>query len=165
VRHAEIAEQPSVEAAMSRALLAFALAALLHPAVAQAGKPDKGGNGPASRDGGGDVSVDVNVDVVFGPRERTIVREYYVARNGKGHCPPGLAKKNNGCLPPGHEKKRYEVGREIERDVVLLPVPHDLEVRIGLPPRGYRYAVIDGDVVKLALGTLMVVDAIDALTD
>jgi hypothetical protein len=21
-----------------------------------------------------------------------------------GHCPPGLAKKHNGCLPPGHAK-------------------------------------------------------------
>ncbi len=150
---------------MVRALLAVALAALLHPAVAQAGKPDAGGHGPAARDRSRDVSVDVNVDVVFGPRERTIVREYYVARNGKGHCPPGLAKKHDRCLPPGHAKKRYRVGGEIERDVVLLPVPHELEVRIGLPPRGYRYAVIDGDVVKLALGTLMVVDAIDALSE
>lgn len=23
---------------------------------------------------------------------------------GHGKCPPGLAKKNNGCLPPGHAK-------------------------------------------------------------
>ena len=23
---------------------------------------------------------------------------------GGGGCPPGLAKKNNGCLPPGHAK-------------------------------------------------------------
>jgi hypothetical protein len=22
----------------------------------------------------------------------------------RGGCPPGLAKKNNGCLPPGHAK-------------------------------------------------------------
>ncbi len=31
-------------------------------------------------------------------------------RNGRG-CPPGLAKKNNGCLPPGQAKKmgdRYD---------------------------------------------------------
>jgi len=23
---------------------------------------------------------------------------------GGGGCPPGLAKKNNGCSPPGHAK-------------------------------------------------------------
>ena len=153
---------------MSRALLAFALAAFLHPTLAHAGRPDQDKHGPpAARDPGSNVSVDVDVDIdiVFGSRERIIVREYYVGRNGKGHCPPGLAKKQNGCLPPGHVKKRYGVGQALESDVVLLPVPHELEVRIGAPPRGYRYGVIDGDVVKLALGTLMVVDAIDALAD
>jgi len=25
-------------------------------------------------------------------------------------CPPGLAKKNNGCLPPGQAKKRLGIG-------------------------------------------------------
>ena len=25
-------------------------------------------------------------------------------------CPPGLAKKNNGCLPPGIAKQRFNVG-------------------------------------------------------
>jgi hypothetical protein len=153
---------------MSRTLLAFALTALLQPHLAHAGKPDTDKHGPpAARDGGTDVSVavDIDVDIAFGTRERTIVREYYVARNGKDRCPPGLAKKHNGCLPPGHTKKRYGVGRALERDVVLLPVPRELEVRIGLSPRGYRYGVIDGDVVKLALGTLMVVDAIDGLAD
>jgi len=26
-------------------------------------------------------------------------------------CPPGLAKKNNGCNPPGQMRKRYDVGQ------------------------------------------------------
>ena len=30
---------------------------------------------------------------------------------GTGGCPPGLAKKNNGCLPPGQAKKLYNVGQ------------------------------------------------------
>jgi hypothetical protein len=29
---------------------------------------------------------------------------------GNRACPPGLAKKNNGCLPPGIAKQRYNVG-------------------------------------------------------
>lgn len=31
-------------------------------------------------------------------------------------CPPGLAKKGNGCLPPGQAKKRFAYGQRIERD-------------------------------------------------
>jgi hypothetical protein len=31
-------------------------------------------------------------------------------------CPPGLAKKGNGCLPPGQAKKRFARGQRIERD-------------------------------------------------
>jgi hypothetical protein len=31
-------------------------------------------------------------------------------------CPPGLAKKGNGCLPPGQAKKRFGVGQRLERD-------------------------------------------------
>jgi hypothetical protein len=31
-------------------------------------------------------------------------------------CPPGLAKKGNGCLPPGQAKKHFARGQRIERD-------------------------------------------------
>ena len=29
----------------------------------------------------------------------------------RGNCPPGLAKKHNGCLPPGQYKKRFAQGQ------------------------------------------------------
>ena len=29
---------------------------------------------------------------------------------GNGHCPPGLAKKHNGCMPPGQYAKRFGRG-------------------------------------------------------
>ncbi len=29
---------------------------------------------------------------------------------GNRNCPPGLAKKNNGCLPPGIAKQSFNVG-------------------------------------------------------
>jgi hypothetical protein len=35
----------------------------------------------------------------------------YAAGNG---CPPGLARKNNGCLPPGQARKAYAVGQRIQ---------------------------------------------------
>jgi hypothetical protein len=36
-------------------------------------------------------------------------------------------------------------------------------VRIGKPPEGYLYVTLDGDLLKLAVERLLVVDAIDGL--
>jgi len=33
-----------------------------------------------------------------------------------GFCPPGLAKKGNGCMPPGQAKKHFARGQRIERE-------------------------------------------------
>ena len=34
------------------------------------------------------------------------------AKSNKGHCPPGLAKKNPPCVPPGQAKKPYQSGED-----------------------------------------------------
>ena len=39
----------------------------------------------------------------------------------------------------------------------------ELSVRIGPAPAGYRYGILDGDLVKLAIGTMLVADAIEGL--
>ena len=106
---------------------------------------------------------DRDVVVVFNDRDRDAVRRYWVDTVGRGNCPPGLAKKHNGCLPPGQAKKRYVVGQRLPAVVVVQPLPPVLVTRLGPAPRGYEYAVVDGDVVKLAVGTRLVVDAITAL--
>ena len=41
----------------------------------------------------------------FEERHHVIVREYYVEQFRGGRCPPGLAKKRNGCMPPGQARK------------------------------------------------------------
>jgi hypothetical protein len=101
--------------------------------------------------------------VVFPDHDREAVRMYWVETYGRDKCPPGLAKKGNGCLPPGQAKKRYVVGHVLPPAVVVQPLPPVLVTRLGPPPTGYEYVVVDGDVVKLAVGTKMVVDAISAL--
>ena len=101
--------------------------------------------------------------LVFNDHDRDEVHRYWVDTFGRGNCPPGLAKKHNGCLPPGQAKKRYLVGHPLPAAVVIQPLPPVLVTRLGPPPAGYQYAVIDGDVVKLAIGTRLVVDAITAL--
>ena len=103
------------------------------------------------------------VEVRFHDRQREAAREYYRREyHGRGRCPPGLAKRHNRCEPPGHER-HWRRGERLPRDVQVHAVPQDLAVRIGPAPRGYRYVQVAGDILLIAVGTSMVVDAIDDL--
>jgi hypothetical protein len=37
------------------------------------------------------------------------------ALDARGSCPPGLARRNNGCIAPGQAKKQYNVGQRYNR--------------------------------------------------
>lgn len=52
------------------------------------------------------------------------------------------------------------LARPLPRDVVYYEAPQPLVVRIGLPPSGCRYVRVATDVLMIAIGTGMVVDAI-----
>ena len=125
-----------------------------HGPPAGHGGPSHGG-GPPDSDDGGPVAA-------FSVTQRSSYEGWYREAYGGG-CPPGLAKKHNGCMPPGLAKKRYVVGAPLPSGVVLAPLPSSLSVVIGVPPAGYLYGIVDGDVVKLAIGTALVVDAIQGL--
>lgn len=107
-------------------------------------------------------TVEIQIGGYFGDHQRRAASEYYEREGRAGNCPPGLAKKHNGCQPPG-QAKRWSMGRPLERDVVVYPVPQDVVVRIGMPPPGYRYVRVLNDVLMVAIGTNMVVDAIEDL--
>ncbi len=130
-------------------------AAFVGPGPSFADKPGK------SKGKAKDQSEDVVVTFTAGQRQAA--QAYSVEKHGRSGCPPGLAKKGNGCLPPGQAKKRYVVGQPLPPTVLTQPPPADLTVRIGPPPAGYAYVVVDGDLVKLAVGTMLVVDAIEGL--
>lgn len=102
------------------------------------------------------------VNIHFGERERVVIREYYSDRGRTGFCPPGLAKKGNGCMPPGQAKK-WSVGRPLLRDVVFYDLPPAIVVELGVPPLGHRYVRVAADILLIAIGTGMVVDAIEDL--
>ena len=89
---------------------------------------------------GGDDHAQVRVEVRFGEPQQAAVRGWYVSEINAGHCPPGLRKKHNGCLPPGQAKKLWAVGRPRPRDVIYYDLPPTLVVELGAPPLGYRYA-------------------------
>lgn len=98
----------------------------------------------------------------FDDDRRVVVREYYGKQHGAGRCPPGLAKKNNGCMPPGQARK-WQLGQQLPRDVVVYDVPRSLVLKIGQPPAGHKYVRVAADILLIAVGTSMVVDAIEDL--
>ncbi|MDP3522839.1 MAG: hypothetical protein Q8S02_19705 [Hydrogenophaga sp.] len=104
----------------------------------------------------------VQIGVYFGAPQRQALHDYYAPQFRSAKCPPGLAKKGNGCMPPGQAKK-WRVGQPLPRDVVYYPVPNEISVRIGLPPAGYKYVRVAADILMIAVGTGMVIDAVEDL--
>ena len=76
-------------------------------------------------------------------------------------CPPGLAKKHNGCLPPGQAKKanRVIIGQALPPGAVFT-VPRRTLSTLPPPPVGYRYAVVNNQVVLVGNNSNIVVDII-----
>lgn len=140
----------------------------------QGGKPHKGDDRGArgERDGGtrygrleGDrtsLSVNVQIGGYFTDSQRRAAVEYYEPRWRAGHCPPGLAKKHNGCMPPG-QAKQWRRGAPLPRDLVYYPVPDAVSIRLGVPPAGHKYVRVATDILLIAIGTGLVVDAIEDL--
>lgn len=99
----------------------------------------------------------------FNDQQRTYVREYYTTHYGPGKkCPPGLAKKGNGCMPPG-QARTWVVGQPIPRNVTVYSVPQPVIVQLPPAPYGYRYARIGGDIVLVKQQNNLVVDIIQGL--
>lgn len=95
----------------------------------------------------------------FDADRKELVRNYYKGKQGKNGCPPGLAKKNNGCLPPGQAKK-WQAGQRLDGDIKYSSLPDDLLVLLGRPPTGSHYGLVDSDIMLLADGTRLVLDVI-----
>ncbi len=153
-------------------VLALALSVL--PGLALADKPDRSGGGKhkgkeerehgrADRDDDrhrGDDRQGGSISFSFGSDDRRIVSEYYGIEARQGTCPPGLAKKNNGCQPPGQAKK-WRKGQPLGKDIAYYDIPRDLRMRLPAPPPNHRYVQVAGDILLIAVGSSMVVDAIE----
>ncbi|MGE5386686.1 MAG: RcnB family protein [Betaproteobacteria bacterium] len=165
---------PRLAKSINKALILL-IAAALSAGPALADKPEWAGGGKEKHGGGknhqaegpGKAVVDgegahVPVKGYFNAKQEAAARQYFRERARSGHCPPGLAKKNNGCLPPGQAKK-WAVGEPLPHDVVTYNIPPRLVVKLGTPPAGYRYVRVATDILLIAIGTGMVVDAIQDL--
>lgn len=98
----------------------------------------------------------------FEDRHRAAIHEYFDRSFRSGRCPPGLAKKHNGCMPPGHAKA-WIIGRPLPRGVIFYDLPSGVLLHLGYPPPGYRFVRVASDILLIAIGTGMVVDAIEDL--
>jgi Ni/Co efflux regulator RcnB len=106
---------------------------------------------------------DIKHGAYFNDQQRTYVRQYYTQQYGDGRrCPPGLAKKNNGCMPPG-QARQWAVGQPIPRGVTVYSVPQPVIGHLPPAPYGYRYARIGGDIVLIEVQRNLIVDVIHAL--
>jgi Ni/Co efflux regulator RcnB len=161
-----------------KTLMLLGLAVMLGSGLALAEKPEWAGRGrdrhdgqergdrrddEGDRDGDRRRYEDSRPDRgYFDDRRRQAVREYYDEHYRGKRCPPGLAKKHNGCMPPGQAKK-WRVGERLPREVVYHDVPPGIVVQIGLPPAGYRYVRVAADILLIAAATGVVIDAIEDL--
>lgn len=119
----------------------------------QHGKPqgqEPHGGGPHGEPAGG---------THFQDKDRIAVHNYFAELERSGQCPPGLAKKHNGCMPPG-QAKRWQIGARLPAGVVYYSLPPALVVQLTPPPAGYRYVRVDSDILMIGIGTSMVAAAI-----
>ena len=138
-------------------VLAFFIAALALalPASAQGHGhgPDKGGGPPGKGQGQGQGQGQARgqgqgqlpANVAIADRDRNTVYNYYRNDYAAGNCPPGLAKKDNGCLPPGQAKKAWAIGQPLPPDIIYYPLPGAL---LGqLTP--YRHAAVEHGLAEI----------------
>ena len=85
---------------------------------------------------------------------------------GIGGCPPGLAKKNNGCLPPGQAKKLYNRGQRWPGNYGYAwnynQIPYDLRDRYDFDD-DYRYYYGDGYLYQVDPTTMLISQVVRAI--
>ena len=99
------------------------LVGLASPAWADKDK-DKGGKGKHGQAAAARPSSSSRSASSCPTSDRAIVYQYYRSEYSAGRCPPGLAKKGNGCLPPGQAKKQQQlwvIGQPLPPAVVYEP--------------------------------------------
>jgi Ni/Co efflux regulator RcnB len=104
---------------------------------------------------------DVRVGGYFNDDHRRHARDYYVQNYGTARsCPPGLAKKNNGCMPPGQAKKNYAVGQALPNYVQYYSVPQQVVTYLPPAPYGYRYVRVYDDIVLMSTTDRIIIDVL-----
>jgi Ni/Co efflux regulator RcnB len=94
----------------------------------------------------------------FDDHHRGIAHDYYLRTYANGRCPPGLRQRGSACAPTG--ARAWTRGQVLPRTVIYYDVPQPLLVELPPPPRGNRYVRVGSDILMIAIGTGLVIDAI-----
>jgi hypothetical protein len=175
-----------------RKLLLIASTAALAASMPALAKPGQGGHGPNPHAGshphtttvvsGGHARTDSHANVRARTRTgasvnrsrdrdgdgipdyRDRVDNRAAGRYGVNDCPPGLAAKNNGCLPPGQARKMFALGQRIPTGYNFYTPYEDIPLayrdRFGIPT-GYQYIYRDRSVYVVDPATSLVTRIID----
>lgn len=85
---------------------------------------------------------------------------------GTGGCPPGLAKKNPPCIPPGQAKKLFNVGQRLPYGyngyTPYNQIPYDLRSQYDLDPYG-RYIYDQNYLYRVDPTTMIVSQVLGAI--
>lgn len=122
-------------------------------------KSDKGSKADKSNKSQKDDGLNTSVNFSFRSDDSRLVRDFYGKQVAQGKCPPGLAKKGNGCQPPG-QAKNWQRGQPLGSDVRYYDIPNELRLRLPAPPSDHRYVQSGTDLLLIQVGTAIVVDAI-----
>ena len=132
-------------------------------AVAPSAWADNGkGHGEGHKKG---PSIAAAPAIVVVERDRAAVYSYYRTEFVAGRCPPGLAKKDNGCLPPGQAKRLWMLGSPLPPPVAFYPLPAPLLAQLTPAPVGYQYVRVDNDILLMASGSRVVTASVGSLVN
>jgi hypothetical protein len=129
---------------MRAILIALSLCLMLSPAFAGQGNNGKNKSERGS-DGGSDVSLAVDISVIFSTDETRIIRDYFHANPYTPQAlPPGIAKNlaRGKPLPPGIAKRYLPAG-------LGTRLPHH---------DGYEDIIVGSDIVRIAVATGIIID-------
>lgn len=84
------------------------------------------------------------------------------------HCPPGLAKKEVPCVPPGQAKKgvthhEWRRGDRVDGDYVLIPRAQWERLALRDYDDGSTYLRADNQILRVMRDTLVVLEAVRIL--
>ncbi len=98
----------------------------------------------------------------FVKNDSTIIHTYYANDFQRKHrCPPGLQNRGNHCVSMA--PRQWTVGKPLPRKVIYYELPPAVIRQLGPPPANHKFVRVAQDILLIATGTGMVVDAIDNL--
>jgi Ni/Co efflux regulator RcnB len=101
--------------------------------------------------------------IQFNDRYRGIARDYYHRSYTGGRCPPGMSRRVPTCAPS--RARSWRRGHVLPANVIYYDLPARLLVQLPAAPVGHRYVRVGGDILMLAIGTGLVVDALQDIFD